>query len=316
MTALTKGIFALTSAVFLSLLFPLTQPGASARTLNGFDLSEALIPPGKIFRGGPPRDGIPAIMLPRFEPAAKVRWLKDSDLVAGVVHGGESKAYPLRILVWHEAVNDTVAGTPILMSYCPLCGSTVAYKRDIRGTVYTFKISGLLHESNVLFYDEQTESLWSQLALKAVSGKMKGTEMSIFPSVLATWKEWKSRHPASLVLTRATGSRRDYGRDPYGGYERSRSVYFPVSGTSERYHPKERVLVVTTGGGSKVYPFSELRKAPGPISDEVGGEPVTVLFNGGDYVTALRADGSAAESFVTFWFAWYAFRPDTPVYTD
>jgi uncharacterized protein DUF3179 len=281
---------------------------------NGFDVEGGLIPKNEILSGGPPRDGIPAIMNPRFESADDAKWLRDSDLVTGVSIGGIERAYPLRILVWHEAVNDSVSGKPVLISYCPLCGSTMVFDRNIGGKVYTFGISGLLHQSDVLFYDRETESLWSQLHMKAVTGAMAGTKFKILPSTLATWKEWKSEHPDTVVLSRNTGYVRDYDNMPYGGYEESSTIMFPVRNTSGRFHPKEKVLVVLLGNEAKAYPFSELEKAETPFNDKLGGSEVVIKFSDGDFVTATSKDGEPLDSFVSYWFAWYTFRPDTLVF--
>jgi len=306
----------LKSAVGLAVLFfSVSVISRALDGFNGFDVTGSLIPKDEIMSGGPPpRDGIPAILNPKFEKADEADWLGDGDLVTGINHNGVQKAYPLRILVWHEAANDDVGGAPVLVTYCPLCGSTVVYRRDSTGKTLTFGISGLLYQSNVLFYDHQTKSLWSQLDLKAVSGKLKGQKIGLFPSALATWGQWKQKHPGTLVLSRDTGYSRDYGRDPYRGYEKNRALMFPVRRTSDAYHPKEKILVVVAGGATKAYPFSELKKADTPLSDGVGGQEVTIHFNDGTYVSSTGPGGIPVKSFVTFWFAWYAFSPDTEVY--
>lgn len=301
--------------IIVAVAFSQAQIGFGSE-LNGFDLSGSLIPKNEIHRGGPPKDGIPAILKPAFESAGDADvWLGDSDLVAGVNDGEVQKAYPLRILVWHEAVNDTVGGKPILVSYCPLCGSTVIFSRAINGRTFTFGISGLLYQSDVLFYDHRTESLWSQLEMKSVTGEMAGTDLDILPSTLATWGEWKEKHPGTLVLSRDTGYRRDYGREPYSGYEGSESIMFPVKHTSSRFHPKEKVLVVLSGENVKAYPFSELKKAKTPFKDKLGGRDIVIEFNDGKYARAHDETGQPVQSFVSYWFAWYTFRPDTPVFS-
>lgn len=282
---------------------------------NGFDVSNSLVPKEKIFGGGPPKDGIPAILNPKFESVSNASWLKDADLVAGVEIDGMVKAYPLRILVWHEAVNDILGERPILISYCPLCGSTLVFDRNIQGEVHTFGISGLLYQSDVLFYDHETKSLWSQLEMKAVSGPKASTNMEVMPSVLATWGEWKKNHPGTLVLSRDTGYVRDYNNMPYRGYETSENLMFPVENNDSRYHPKEKVLVVISSGGiAKAYIYSDLRKVKTPLKDRVGLEEITIKFNDGRFVSAYDASGAPVKSFVTYWFAWYTFRPDTDVY--
>ncbi len=282
---------------------------------NGFDVSNSLISKEKIFSGGPPKDGIPAILNPKFESASEASWLKSTDLVTGVEIEGVFKAYPLRILVWHEAVNDKVGNKPIMVSYCPLCGSTLIFDREVDSEELTFGISGLLYQSDVLFYDHQNLSLWSQLEMKAISGPKAGTEMEVLPSVLATWSEWKKKHPNTLVLSKDTGFSRDYDNMPYGGYENSTNLMFPVENSDDRYHPKEKVLVVISSDNvAKAYAFKELNKVKTPLNDKVGLDEITIKFNSGEFVSAYDNAGNPIKSFVTYWFAWYTFRPDTLVF--
>jgi len=282
---------------------------------NGFDVSNSLIPKEKIFSGGPPKDGIPAILSPKFESASEASWLKSTDLVTGVEIEGVFKAYPLRILVWHEVVNDKVGNKPIMVSYCPLCGSTLIFDREVDSEELTFGISGLVYQSDVLFYDHQNQSLWSQLEMKAISGPKAGTEMEVLPSVLATWSEWKKKHPNTLVLSKDTGFSRDYDNMPYGGYESSTNLMFPVENSDDRYHPKEKVLVVISSDNvAKAYAFKELSKVKTPLNDEVGLDEITIKFNSGEFVSAYDKAGYPIRSFVTYWFAWYTFRPDTLVF--
>ncbi len=282
---------------------------------NGFDVSRSLISKNEILPGGPPKDGIPAIVKPKFETVKEANWLKDGDLVTGIDYNGIQKAYPLRILVWHEAVNDVIGGISILVSYCPLCGSSLVFKRDFRRKTLTFGISGLLYKSDVLFYDHETESLWSQFEMKAVTGEMIGTKFKIFSSVLATWKGWKGKHPSTLVLSRDTGFERNYDRDPYEGYENTSAVGFPINHESGRFRPKEKVPIIVSGDITKAYPFSELKKVKTPFEDKVGDETVVIEFKDGGYVMASDKSGNPAKSFVSYWFAWYTFKPDTLVFT-
>ncbi len=203
-----------------------------------------------------------------------------------------------------------------MVSYCPLCGSTLVFDRVIDGKELTFGISGLLYQSDVLFYDHQSSSLWSQLEMKAVSGPKAGTEMEVLPSVLATWAEWKKKHPNTLVLSKDTGYWRDYDNMPYGGYENSPSLMFPVDNSDNRYHPKEKVLVVISSDNvAKAYAFKELKKVTTPITDKVGVDEIKIKFSDGNFVSAYDSAGNPIKSFVTYWFAWYTFRPDTLVYT-
>lgn len=306
--------------LFLTLLVLLfttynSYSGSFLGDYNGFDVSNSLVSKEKIFSGGPPKDGIPAILSPKFESASEASWLKSTDLVTGVEIEGVFKAYPLRILVWHEVVNDKVGNKPIMVSYCPLCGSTLIFDREVDSEELTFGISGLLYQSDVLFYDHQNLSLWSQLEMKAISGPKAGTEMEVLPSVLATWSEWKKKHPNTLVLSKDTGFSRDYDNMPYGGYESSTNLMFPVENSDGRYHPKEKVLVVISSDNvAKAYAFKELSKVKTPLNDKVGLDEITIKFNSGEFVSAYDNAGNPIKSFVTYWFAWYTFRPDTLVF--
>ena len=183
----TTGIGRIVFSIFL-LVFLLTRFDAQSQSLNGFDLSNASIPRDDIFRGGPPRDGIPSIDDPRFVASSSVDYLDDGDIVIGFAQGGTARAYPTRILVWHEIVNDEVDGEPIAVTYCPLCGTAMVFRRSVGGRQRTFGVSGLLYQSDVLMYDRESESLWSQLAMRAVAGPAEGTELEWLPSEHMTWK--------------------------------------------------------------------------------------------------------------------------------
>lgn len=182
---------------------------ASARQLNGFDVSNATIPVEEIRSGGPPRDGIPSIDHPKIEPAPEVNFLRDDDIVIGVEHKGEARAYPLRILVWHEIVNDVIADKPVTVTYCPLCGTAMVFDATVDGRQRSFGVSGLLFNSDVLMYDRETNSLWSQLGMRAVSGPAVGKTLTWLPSERLTWKAWRTAHPNGEVLSPDTGHRRN-----------------------------------------------------------------------------------------------------------
>ena len=185
--------------------------GAQAQEMNGFDLSKATIPNKEIHSGGPGRDGIPSIDAPKFIAAAQVDFLRDDDSVVSLSRGGKSRAYPLRILVWHEIVNDKFGGDEIAVTYCPLCGTAMVFNRKIAGKVRTFGVSGLLYQSDVLMFDREKESLWSQLKMQAVSGGDAGSDLTWLPSEQMSWKAWRAKNPDGEVLSTATGHRRNYG---------------------------------------------------------------------------------------------------------
>ena len=215
----------------------------SASLKNGFDLSNSAIDAAKIHYGGPAKDGIPAIDHPIFTSAANAAFLQDNDRVLGLSIKGQYRAYPVKILNYHEIVNDTIADKAVVISYCPLCGSGMAFDASIQGQYTTFGVSGLLYNSDVLLYDRQTQSLWSQLLGKAISGPRKDISLKQLVMSHTTWSDWLKQHPDTQVLSTETGYRRDYTQSPYGGYEQSRSLYFSVESLNTRYHPKETVFV-------------------------------------------------------------------------
>lgn len=281
----------------------------------GFDLSRHNIPVEEILSGGPSKDGIPALLHPKFVSMGEARFLKDDDRVLAIVEGKEAKAYPVRILNWHEVVNDEINGRPIMISYCPLCGTGMAFDPVINGKPFTFGVSGLLYNSDVLMYDHQTESLWSQIKQEAVTGSMMGTPLRSIFMIHTTWLEWKKEHPETLVLSTDTGYNRDYGQDPYSGYAQSARLYFSVRNENKEYHPKEWVIGITLNGKSKAYPFSELAKQSKVFNDSINGEEIQVRYND-ESKTAFITDskGKPLPSIVGFWFAWYAFHPETQIF--
>jgi|GEM_PF-4855207 len=154
-------------------------------SLNGFQVEPHSIPLEEILSGGPPKDGIPALMAPRFLPADQVDFLSPEDRVLGIQGAHQTKAYPIAILNWHEIVNDTLEGTPVVITYCPLCGTGIGFLRHVRDHLFTFGVSGLLYQSDVLMYDHQTENLWSQIAMQAVTGKSLSQRLE--PHLLRTY---------------------------------------------------------------------------------------------------------------------------------
>lgn len=283
--------------------------------LSGFDFSKHSIPVEEIISGGPPKDGIPALVAPKFIPAAKATYLKEDDRVLALADGKEAKAYPIKILNWHEVVNDTINGRPVVISYCPLCGTGMAFESMINGKKLTFGVSGLLYNSDVLMYDHQTESLWSQIKQEAVTGYMTGARLQPIFLIHTTWAEWRKEHLDTQVLSTDTGYFRDYSRDPYEGYISSHRIWFPVGRRDERYGSKEWVLGVVINGSAKAYPFTELAKRLGEFTDTLNGRALRIHFDSQSQTAFITDDqGKPIPSVTGFWFAWYAFHPDTEVY--
>lgn len=277
---------------------------------NGFKLTDLKIPLEEILSGGPPRDGIPSIDKPKFIAPDKADFMKDDDLVLSYSHDGKTRAYPLRILVWHEIVNETIAGKPILVTYCPLCGTAMIFDRKIKDEVRTFGVSGMLYQSDVLMYDRQSESLWSQLKMEAVSGPLSGSGLELLPSAHLTWKAWKEKHPEGEVLSTDTGHGRNYDGEAYASYFNSPNTMFPVPQTRDELPKKEWVIGVIADGKAIAYPLKTLeekRKA------QHGG--VTVKYDPDSRLaTATGSDGKTIPTTTVFWFAWQAFYPETALW--
>jgi len=191
------------------------------------------------------------------------------------------------------------------------------YDRKVKDQELTFGVSGSLYESNVLLYDHQTESLWSQLKEEAVTGPQTGTRLAAIPSVTTTWKAWREQHPSTLVLSTQTGFHRDYNRLPYLAYAKSPNPMFPVKNEDTRLSPKEKVAGVSIGDAHKAYPLKLLRERQAPLEDQIGKTKVKIVYSPeADSAQVLEvASGRLIPSVVVYWFAWATFHPDTPVYT-
>ncbi len=290
----------------------------AAENRNGFDYSDALVPADEIIWGGVPRDGIPPIHNPKFVAAGDKHILRDTDRVLGVVRNGIAKAYPIRILDRHEVVNDRFGDEAIVVTYCPLCFSGMAFTAQFSDVDLDFGVSGLLYNSDVLLYDYKTGSLWSQLLSKAISGPLKGAEIPAIPTAHTSWRDWRNRHPNTLVLSTDTGFRMNYRGSPYGEYQSKGRLMFPVAQRNRAYRNKELVLGISIDGVHKAYPFKELRDhGNASFSDAVGGMELTVEWQEKEkYARAINSNGEEIPTVIVFWFAWYAFHPGTEVFVN
>lgn len=287
----------------------------AAQDYKGFKINNASIPLSGIMDGGPAKDGIPSIDKPKFKKGTQVR-LKDDARVLGVHENGIAKAYPINILNYHEIVNDFFGDLPVVVTFCPLCGSGMAFNSMIKGKPATFGVSGLLYNSDVLLYDRETESLWSQLLSTAVAGPLLDEKLSMLQTANTTWGSWKEEHPNTLVLTEQTGFNRDYSKNPYPGYDLSPAIYFPVGANDARFHPKEMVIGLEVDGKFKAYPFSEFEKlGKKEFEDTFQGKTFTISYNAKAKSAVINdADNNPVPAVTNFWFAWYAFHPDTEVF--
>lgn len=235
-------------------------------------------------------DAIPSIDRPCHEQPEEATALADSALVIGVDHGGEARAYPVDLLSLHEVVNDVVGGLPVAVTWCPLCASAVGYERRVGDRTLTFGVSGYLYRANLMFFDRQTGSMWSQLLGGAVTGRMRGTALRRVPIVHETWARWRREHPETLVLSilrdplgrplvdeyaySSTGN--EDSNVPYSTYATKVPIYNPrvVRGVADA----SRVYGLVLAGGAKAYPVPALWRA-GVVNDVFRGTPILALYN-------------------------------------
>lgn len=267
--------------------------GASAEFSTDFSLHSVSY--GEILSGGPPKDGIPPIDAPEFIPVRAVDvWLRPEEPVVFVEANGEAKAYPIQILMWHEVVNDTVGGLPLVVTFCPLCNTAIAFERLVDGQETTFGTTGRLRFSNLIMYDRLTETWWQQANGEAIAGQHTGARLAFYPAAIISWAEFKAAHPEGLVLSRETGHRRQYGKNPYIGYDDIDNSPFLYRGPAipGQLLPMARVLTVDLNGEAVAYPYDVLAEV-GVVNDVVGGEALGV-FSEPDTRSALDAPDVAA----------------------
>ena len=273
-----------------------------------------LVNPSKIRGGGPKMDGIPSIDNPEYISVNEAdEWIEDNELVLAIEYKGVKRVYPLQILVWHEIVNDFISGDPILITYCPLCGSGIAYERTIDGEAVEFGTSGKLFNSNLVMYDRKTQTYWQQIDGKAIVGELVGMELTEISVDTVVWRDYKNVHTDAEVLSQDTGFNRNYGNDPYGNYYENTFLIFPVENEDNRVHPKTIVFGIEIDGVYKAYREDTLIEV-NRIEDTVKGVNIVVERDAVGIVTITDESGEEIVKERDMWFAWYAFHPDTTLY--
>ncbi|MAG18386.1 MAG: hypothetical protein CL944_02850 [Candidatus Diapherotrites archaeon] len=287
------------------------------RETNGI---KHLVPLENIHAGCFGMDCIPSIDNPKFESAAKGNeWLQDDDIILGVEYKGVKRAYPLGILNWHEIVNDTIAGDPIVITYCPLCATGLAFERTLNGEAVEFGVSGKLYNSDLVMYDRKTETYWEQISGTAIVGTLTGQRLNRIPIETALWGDWLEKYPDTEVLSRETGEIRDYANYPYGDYQESRSVFFPIDNEDDRLHEKTIVHGIELNNQYKAYVDDAIEKGE-IVKEEFSGSTIEVekdSITDGVRAFILDANGERQTELVTvrsFWFAWFSFHPQTELY--
>ncbi len=269
---------------------------------TNFDLS--VVSYGEILSGGVPRDGIPPIDAPKFVGVTEAdAWLDDREPVVVYANDGDVRAYPLQILTWHEIANDVVGGRPVAVTFCPLCNSSLVFDRDVLGATMRFGVSGNLRNSDLIMWDDVTETWWQQLTGEGIVGDLAGYFLDPLPAQLIGYGEFKASFPNGVVLGRDTGFGRDYGRNPYPGYDAASGSPFLFRGPlDDRLRSGERVVAIALGGEAAAYAFTHLQNV-GVVNDVVGSVPVVVFWSP-ETASALDArsiaDAKAVGSGVAF----------------
>ena len=250
----------------------------------------------EIVWGGVVKDGIPALVNPSLVAAAEAGYLTQDELVFGVEIDGDARAYPLRIMDWHEMFNDVIGGVPVALAYCTLCGSGILFETQREGEAapLVFGSSGFLYRSNKLMYDRRTNSLWNQFTGRPVVGPLTGSgiELKVRPVAITTWRDWQARHPDTRVLSLETGHVRDYRPGaPYGDYFASPDLMFPALVRDQELQPKDYVFAIRGAGHEKAWPLSRF-EGGAVVNDRAGVIDVVLI---GDAATrtvrAYRSEG-------------------------
>jgi hypothetical protein len=275
-----------TPAFFILFLFTFGfyLSSADAQRLPGFDtnLEKRSIDLNELIDGGPGKDGIPSIDDPQFvSQEAASEWLRGREPVISLEINGEARAYPIQILMWHEIANDEVGGVPVSVTFCPLCYSAIVFDRRHDGDVLEFGVSGLLRHSDMIMYDRKTESLWQQFSGEALVGDYTGDFLKIVPSQLISFDQFREAYPDAPVMSRETGHRRNYGENPYAGYDDiNNSPFLLRDEVPDKISPMEKVIGVRTEKEVKGYTYSVTRKER-VLHDTVGGEPIVIFHTDG-----------------------------------
>ena len=284
------------------------------------DFSKHSIDYVEILSGGPPKDGIPSIDDPKFVPVSEMSDLGPNEPVIGLTLNGDARAYPLRILTWHEIVNDVVGGVPVAVTYCPLCNAAIVFDRRVDGKATEFGTTGKLRYSDLVMYDRDTESWWQQFLGEAIVGERTGTRLETVPARLESWSRFAARHPDGVVQVPNNPSMRPYGANPYVGYDGSRTPFLYVGDYPADIAPMARVVAI----GNEAWALDLLREQGRVESGDLvltweAGQNSALdtrrISEGadvGNVVVQRRGDNGLEDIAydVTFAFVFHAFRPD------
>ncbi len=236
--------------------------------------------------------------------------MHDDDVMMTVEYNGVTKSYPRKILQSHELVNDYFNDKPVVMTYCPLCGTSIAYVPVLDGERVEFGVSGVLHNSDLVMYDRKTKSLWGQITGKSIVGPQTGNQLKRIGVGLLTWKELRKAHPDTLVLLPPSKQPDAYSKFHYQKYTESEKLMFPVSIADARLAAKTFVYGIEVDGKYIAYESEYLKKRT-PMIESFGKHTLMVSFKNGKVLARDKKNGEEFDVLGGYWFAWFAFHPDT-----
>lgn len=278
----------------------------------------------EVMSGGPAKDGIPSIDTPQFIPVTAEKNVEDIEPVIGININGDARAYPLRILMWHEIVNDTVGGKPLAVTFCPLCNAAITFERQVNGKTLEFGTTGKLRKSDLVMYDRQTESWWQQFTGEAITGDLTGNKLKLVASRLESFGQFKERFPKGKVLVPDAQRARAYGQNPYVKYDSRRAPYFDVGGLPKDINPMERVVVVRNGEKDPTIVTMNIAREHGVLlrdgyqinwkagqSSALDDRDIASGYDVGSIV--VTRNGVDVPYDVTFAFVAHSFHPNAPI---
>jgi hypothetical protein len=288
------------------------------------DFEKASIAWTDVLSGGPPRDGIPSIDQPKFMAVLSIEDLVPQDPVMGLAINGDARAYPLRVLMWHEIANDVVGGVPVAITYCPLCNAAIVFERTVDGKVLDFGTTGKLRNSDLVMYDRQTQSWWQQFTGEAIVGSYLGTALKTVPARLESFADFKARFPAGQVLVPGDSASREYGRNPYEGYDSLPKPFLYGGAMPEGIEPLSRVVMVRANKAEPIIISLEALRAKGKVNimgyavswkaGQASALDAGEIAKGRDVGSVVvTRDGSDVAYDVTFAFVAHAFHPDAEI---
>lgn len=318
------------------LMFTIVQPALASPKqwkVEGWktDFSKFNIDFSEILSGGPPRDGIPSIDAPKFEPASAITTLDSKEAVIRVELNGNVRAYPLRILIWHEIANDEIGGTPVAVTYCPLCNSSIAFDRRLSdGTVAEFGVSGLLRNSDMVMYDRASHSWWQQFTGTAIAGQYTDTKLKMIPTKVVSFGQFLAENPESDVLVPNDPTMRRYGTNPYLGYDARQAPYpFYKGDLPDNISPMARIIVVQRDDNEVIavalshlravgsYEIDDIRLKWQPgVNSALDSEDLAIGADVGAVEVESISSGEPLVHDITFAFVVQAFHPGTAIATE